>query len=642
MQLSAVRNLLMAISAVVLFAFLFIKAQAIDFNQHSRYVVTLRHINELDARINQNILEVRYGLLTYYDPIVNDLKKLKDLQAPLKQIPAFIIQENRKEIHQVLQSYVGFLQKKEQLIEDFKSNNAILRNSLSYFPIAIGKAVKKASAEPGSENLVTLLNSLLRETLVYNLSSNGNLIPNINERIEAIRNSQKRLNSSLNEDDLSIPIAHAQIILQYQFSVNNLVGQILVLPTVQRAESLSEAYYSSYQQSLRTANIYRFWLFLFSLVLIGSISAYIIRKMRKSAAIIQQAEEKYRSIFENSVEGICQTTPEGRFLSANPSLVHLYGYESFEELSTNLTNLEQQLYVLPDRRSKFIRSLEKQGSISNFESQVYRKDGSIIWISEAARAVRDRQGNLLFYEGTVADITARKQAEEALRLEQEKSELLLLNILPKPIADRLKRNPQSIADSFADVTVLFADLVNFTGLSEQISPTELVMRLNRIFSAFDVLAEKHGLEKIKTIGDAYMVVGGLPTLKPDHAEAIAQMALDMLSEIARFNAVNNEAFNIRIGINSGPVVAGVIGIKKFIYDLWGDTVNTASRMESHGVPGAIQVTEVTYQRLQHQYLFEKRGLIPVKGKGQMMTYFLIGRINNEANRSIAQTESGDR
>jgi urea transport system substrate-binding protein len=287
------------------------------------------------------------------------------------------------------------------------------------------------------------------------------------------------------------------------------------------------------------------------------------------------------------------------------------------------------LYVLPDRRSKFIRLIEEKGCVSDFESQVYCKDGSVIWVSETARAVRDRNGNLLYYEGTVANITARKQAEEALRIEQEKSELLLLNILPKPIADRLKQNSQSIADSFADVTVLFADLVNFTRLSEQISPTELVEMLNRIFSAFDVLAEKHGLEKIKTIGDSYMVVGGLPMVRPDHAEAIAEMALDMISEIIRFNAEYNEAFNIRIGINTGPVVAGVIGIKKFIYDLWGDTVNTASRMESHGVPGCIQVTEATYQRLHNQYVFEERGVISVKGKGEMMTYFLRGRRNNE-------------
>ena len=196
--------------------------------------------------------------------------------------------------------------------------------------------------------------------------------------------------------------------------------------------------------------------------------------------------------------------------------------------------------------------------------------------------------------------------------------------LPQPIADRLKQDQSIIADTFADVTVLFADIVGFTQLSSRVSPTELVSLLNDIFSAFDQLAEKHGLEKIKTIGDAYMVVGGLPIPRSDHAEAIAQMALDMQQAVAEFSNTHNQAFSIRIGINTGPVVAGVIGIKKFIYDLWGDTVNTASRMESHGLPGCIQVTATTYHRLQDKYLFDSRGIIEVKGKGEMNTYFLMG------------------
>jgi PAS domain S-box-containing protein len=630
MQLSRVRNLLMVISGIVLFAFLFIKAQAIDFNQHNRYVVALHQLNELDARINQNILESRYGLLTYYDPIVTDIKGLQNIQDFLNQkVPSFIDQKNQLEIRNSLLAHREALQQKIEFIEEFKTKNAVLKNSLSYFPIVVSNTVNKVSTQPETDELIARLNRLLREVLVYNLSSNENLPAQINEQIEGIQKSQKQFPSSLNQANINTAIAHAKIILKYQPYVNDLVIKILEQPTNQRAELLFQTYSSSYQIVLKTANIYRFWLFLFSLVLIGGISAYIIHKLRKSAAIIQQAEEKYRSIFENSVEGIFQTTPDGRFLSANPSLVSLYGYNSLEELCANLTNIERQLYVLPDRRSKFMRLIEEQGAVRDFESQVYCKSGNVIWVSETARAVRDRNGKLLYYEGTVANITARKQAEEALRIEREKAEDLLLNILPKPIADRLKQNPQHIADSFADVTVLFADLVNFTVLSEQVTPIELVELLNRIFSTFDVLAEKHGLEKIKTIGDSYMVVGGLPIAKPDHAEAIAQIALDMLSEIAQFNAEHNQAFNIRIGINSGPVVAGVIGIKKFIYDLWGDTVNTAARMESHGVPGCIQVTEATYTRLQHQYLFEKRGLIPVKGKGEMMTYFLIGRIHSE-------------
>jgi class 3 adenylate cyclase len=169
-------------------------------------------------------------------------------------------------------------------------------------------------------------------------------------------------------------------------------------------------------------------------------------------------------------------------------------------------------------------------------------------------------------------------------------------------------------------------LVDFTRYSAQTSPTELVEMLNVIFSKFDQLAEHHGLEKIKTIGDAYMVVAGLPTARGDHAQAIAEMALDMQEAIAQYNADTGQAFKIRIGINSGPVVAGVIGIKKFSYDLWGDTVNIASRMESQGIPGCIQVTAATYERLRDRYLFEERKPIQVKGKGEMTTYILTARI----------------
>lgn len=209
--------------------------------------------------------------------------------------------------------------------------------------------------------------------------------------------------------------------------------------------------------------------------------------------------------------------------------------------------------------------------------------------------------------------------------EQQKSERLLLNILPAPIAQRLKQGEKTIADSFSDVTVLFGDLVGFTKLSANLSPAELVELLNMIFSSFDQLAEKYELEKIKTIGDAYMIVGGLPTPRADHAEAIAEMALDMLAQINEISIRESASLQIRIGINTGAVEAGVIGTKKFAYDLWGDTVNTAHRMESHGIPGVIQVTQATYDCLTDKYKFQERGIIEIKGKGSMKTYLLVGR-----------------
>ncbi len=209
-----------------------------------------------------------------------------------------------------------------------------------------------------------------------------------------------------------------------------------------------------------------------------------------------------------------------------------------------------------------------------------------------------------------------------LQAERAKSDRLLCNIMPAPIAERLKAEQRPIADHFADVTVLFADIVDFTQLSAQLTPTALVAWLDDIFSAFDALATKHGLEKIKTIGDAYMIVAGLPEPRTDHVEAMAIMALDMQSELARRRAPNGKPMQMRIGIHTGQVVAGVIGTSKFIYDLWGDTVNTASRMESHGIGGAIQVTATTYERLRHCYHFDARGQVAVKGKGLMPVYLL--------------------
>ena len=480
-----------------------------------------------------------------------------------------------------------------------------------------------------------------------------------------------------------------------------------------------------------------------------------ITEKRRADIALQQAEEKYRSIFENSAEGMFQASPDARYLSVNPAMARMYGYLSPAEFMGQVTNIDR-LYVDDERRQSMLQRLQTQGAVFEFESQVYRADGWIMWVSENVRAVMDEQDHILYYEGTVADITQRRQAqealresrrtlatllgnlagmayrrhcdqmwtlefvsegcyeltgytssdllekqtipfeqlihpedrsyvrgelekalsggqnfqmtyriltsdgqekwvlekgvrvssdveqvavvegfltditdrkeiEEALRIEQERSERLLLNILPASIADQLKRNTQSIAYRFDEATILFADIVNFTGWSGGILPTQLVDLLNEIFSAFDHLAERHRLEKIKTIGDAYMVVGGIPNPMESHTQSIAEMALDMQVAIAQFKRQDDTPFSLRIGIETGPVVAGVIGLKKFSYDLWGDAVNVASRMESQGMPDEIQVTEAVYKRLKDQYLFEERGRIDVKGKGMMTTYWLKGR-----------------
>ncbi|MGD1712475.1 adenylate/guanylate cyclase domain-containing protein [Dapis sp. BLCC M172] len=261
------------------------------------------------------------------------------------------------------------------------------------------------------------------------------------------------------------------------------------------------------------------------------------------------------------------------------------------------------------------------------------KNGDRVKFYSVSVKHQDKLGEVMrafnqMFERVSTEIYQRQQAEKILLAEQEKSESLLLNVLPKTIAEKLKEGRKDIAEGFSEVTILFADLVGFTELSEKINPVELVDLLNQIFSCFDELTDKYNLEKIKTIGDAYMVVGGLPEPRLDHAEAIAEIALDIRAAISYFNQKHNMQLSIRIGINTGPVIAGVIGRKKFIYDLWGDAVNTASRMESHGEPNKIQVTESTYNYLKGKYIFDARGTIMIKGKGKMNTYFLVDRDNH--------------
>jgi len=215
-------------------------------------------------------------------------------------------------------------------------------------------------------------------------------------------------------------------------------------------------------------------------------------------------------------------------------------------------------------------------------------------------------------------------AEEALEEERERADRLLNDILPRPIAEQLKRAPTSIAQAHHEVTIVFADIVDFTRMSAAMSPTEVVDLLNRVFTTFDAIARKHGLEKIKTIGDAYMAAAGVPVARADHAAAAARMALEMLEVAQTMRVPDGRPLRLRIGINSGPVVAGVIGTTKFIYDLWGDAVNTASRMESLGTPGAIQVTATTRAALGDAFVVEERGVVDVKGKGLMTTWMLRG------------------
>jgi guanylate cyclase len=238
------------------------------------------------------------------------------------------------------------------------------------------------------------------------------------------------------------------------------------------------------------------------------------------------------------------------------------------------------------------------------------------WFTSTMLALNVAVGGTIVF--TLLSVFARQRREA-----QARADTLLLNILPRSIADRLKAETRTIADQFSSASILFADVVDFTPLAERLPPAEVVGVLDHLFSHFDELAERYGLEKIKTIGDCYMVAAGVPSPRPDHARALALMALDMQAAMRAVDEVGHLGLELRIGINSGPVVAGVIGRKRFLYDLWGDAVNTASRMESHGTSGQIQITRVTKELLDDEFVLEPRGTIPVKGKGEIEAWYLL-------------------
>jgi adenylate cyclase len=356
----------------------------------------------------------------------------------------------------------------------------------------------------------------------------------------------------------------------------------------------------------------------------------LVSANKRLAERLRDSEALYHSLVENLPQNIFRKDLQGRFTFANQRLCQTLGKPLKEILGKTDYDV-----IVPELAEKYRgddrRIIETGEAFETVEEQ-QTPGGERIWVQVVKTPLHDGKGKIVGVQGIYWDVTARKKAEEALRLEKKRSERLLLNIIPKSIATRLKSGEKVVAVYFPEVTVLFADLVGFTRLSAGRRPEAIVRLLNQVFSAFDGLTEEHHLEKIKTIGDAYMVVGGLPETRPGHATAIAEMALDMREMLDRLNRRNRGSLKLRIGINTGPVVAGIIGRKKFSYDLWGETVNVASRMETHAPPGKIQVAVSSWERLRDQYHFERRGSFRVKGMGVMKAYLLISRKDHRRTR----------
>jgi PAS domain S-box-containing protein len=390
---------------VLLFWFLWVQSQAIDYNQHSRYLSELRHLQELDARINQNILQSRLGLLMYYDPIVNELAELKQIQNNLRQPPMFVTPADQAALQQALQTHMQTWQQKEKIFQRFQAENSILKNSLAYFPMAITEVLAQPATPP---TLAAPLNQLLQDVLLFNLSpNNAALAPKINQDIQIIL---ANTNSNDQNSVLTNAIAHAKLILKSRPQVDALVKELITRPTIEHSESLYKVYERSYVRAIGVANLYRLLFYLFSTLGVIGIAAAIILKLRTAATALRRSEQKYRTIFENSQVGIGRTSlDDGLFLDVNQRYAEIMGFNSPAELIG--TRFGPNLYVDPRDQGRIIAALAEKGEVGNFEEQLRRADGSMVWLLLWLH--RNIEENCLDF--VITDISKRKQTEVQLQ-----------------------------------------------------------------------------------------------------------------------------------------------------------------------------------------------------------------------------------
>jgi PAS domain S-box-containing protein len=364
--------------------------------------------------------------------------------------------------------------------------------------------------------------------------------------------------------------------------------------------------------------------------LVGSVLTFVdITQRRRAERRLRDSEQQVRLLLDSTGEGIYGVDTDGNCTFANPACVEILGFDSDSDLlGRNMHELVHHTrgngQPYPMEECQIYKAFRRGEGVHVDDEVMWRRDGSS-FPSEYWSFPMEQDGKAVGSVLTFMDITERKQMEVKLRIEHDRAERLLLNVLPAEIAKQLKERPgRTIAEEFDHVSVLFADLVGFTPLAARLGPEHAVELLNEIFSAFDRMADRHGVEKIKTLGDGYMAVAGAPVRMPDQDDSLsaAEMALEMRDWVADRSVREGWNLRIRIGINRGPAVGAIIGTTKFMYDMWGDTVNVAARMESHGEPGRIQVTESVWEQLKDDFALEPRGEIEVKGKGSVKTWWL--------------------
>ncbi|MBE9100262.1 DAHL domain-containing protein [Vacuolonema iberomarrocanum] len=418
-QLMAVLNgYLLPTGAVLLLLLFWVKSQAVNLTQHNRYVDALRQLQELDARINQNLLQLRLGLLDYYDPIISEQAAIRELHQVLETPPDFV-GATHQELQEQVQQNIQLWQEKDGLIQQFKSKNAILGNSLAYFPIAVTELTQQPDIPP---DLATELDALLQTVLLFNLSASEELTSQVETNLEQLRSQAS--NSDAANEILANPLIHADLILENRLETDNLVETLLAIPTRQQGIELAETYDMAYQRAIRSANLYRLGLYAISTVFVITIAASIITKLRAATTALQQSETQLRHIFDNTQVGLFRTRlDDGTVIAANQYFATMLGYDALDDVVG--VKQSTDLYADIQDRQKVLKTVLRTGKVRNFETQFRKQDGSLCWVLFSCQMNKAED----CLDKVVTDISDRKQAEAALR-ESEATKQALFQAIP--------------------------------------------------------------------------------------------------------------------------------------------------------------------------------------------------------------------
>ncbi len=621
---------LIAVSAVLLLTFLFFKSRPVDLARHEAVQDKLRRLNQVDSQLNQDLLKLGYSLLTHYDSIVSGIGELREIRRQLEDVPDYLDEDGAAEFRMALADYGEVLEQKDVLIQQLKWANVRLKTSLSYLPVLSAEIAQMAPPTRDSQSTILRIKDLLRDVLLYNLTFDNALTEKVDGHIAALQRNFRLPENAPEAAQANLILRHVKEVMTYKPQLVSLTRDLVQLPTNELVRKAQEVYSRHYERVTMRADSYRAYLYIFSIALLVYIG-YIIFELRQithqlntanenleervqeRTRELDRSESRNRALLNAIPDLMMRLDRDGNFLDAKDSNDLPLGVSPESLAGRHLSQVFPPIaeIALP----KIAAALETGDSQTmTFETV---QDGRPQDLE--ARIVVSGQNQVLMI---VRDVTEQSRAAEKVANAQRRSEELLHNILPEEVATELKIKGTVAPKYFEDVSILFTNFVGFSASTEELAAEELVDLLHDYFSAFDEITCRYRLEKLKTVGDIYVCVGGLPKRKPSHPVDVVLAAMEMVRAVEERDRLDKDVrWSVRVGIHTGPVVAGVVGIQKFAFDVFGPSVNFSSRLKSSGAPNRINVSADTYSRIKDFFSCRHRGKVATRDR-EVDMYFV--------------------